>query len=481
MGLELQNIEKHFGSVHALRAAAFSLGRGEFHALLGENGAGKSTLMHVAFGLVRPDSGLILLDARPIVFRSARDARGAGLGMVHQHFSSVPALTVAENIALTAAWPVRRGELRRRVLALMERIGLQLDPDEPAANLSVEQKQYLEILKALAGDARILLLDEPTAVLPPTQVQQLLAVIRRFTNGGGSAVLITHKLDEVLAWADRVTVMRHGRVTFTGPVAGQDRRSLTSHMIGVRESAPPRRTARVPGDILVECIGVSSAASTPGSSGLRNATLCIREREIVGIAAVQGNGERELLRCMAGILGHSSGTLRMRGRVAFIPEDRSTEGLIPALSLLANLVLGVRGPTSWVRGRWLDWQLARRRTEELIREFGIVAAGPEVTAGTLSGGNQQKLVIARALEGRPRILVAENPTRGLDIKATDEVHERLREAADGGMAVVVHSSDLDELIELADRLVVVASGESREVPAGGGRDLAGAWMLGVAR
>jgi len=171
----------------------------------------------------------------------------------------------------------------------------------------------------------------------------------------------------------------------------------------------------------------------------------------------------------------------MRGRVAFIPEDRSTEGLIPALSLLANLVLGVREPTSWIHGRWLDWQIARRRTEELIHDFGIVAAGPDALVGTLSGGNQQKLVIARALEGQPRILVAENPTRGLDIKATEEVHHRLQEAADGGMAVVVHSSDLDELIELADRLVVLASGESRELPTGGGRDLAGAWMLGAAQ
>jgi ABC-type uncharacterized transport system ATPase subunit len=481
MRFTLQGIEKHFGSVHALRAADFSLAEGEFHALLGENGAGKSTLMHVAFGLLRPDRGTITLDDHRVAFRSARDAREAGLGMVHQHFSSVPALTVAENIALTAGWPVRPRALKHRVLALMERLALHLDPTALAARLSVSQKQHLEILKALAGQARILLLDEPTAVLPPSQVQELLAVIRRFTDGGGSAVLITHKLEEALAWADRVTVMRRGRVTFTGPVTGQDRRSLSSHMIGTQYDASPRRTGRVPGDVLVECVGVTAPPSMTGSSGLRDATLTLRAGEIVGIAAVEGNGERELLRCMAGILSPSSGTLRIHGRVGFIPEDRSTEGLIPELSLFANLVLGVREPAAWIHGPWLDWRAARRRTEQLLDGYGIVAPGPEVPIGTLSGGNQQKLIVARALEGQPRILVAENPTRGLDIKATVDVHERLREAADCGMAVVVHSSDLDELMELADRLVVLASGESREVPAGAGRHLAGAWMLGVSR
>jgi general nucleoside transport system ATP-binding protein len=479
--LELHGIVKRFGPVQALRGADFTLAAGEVHALLGENGAGKSTLMHVAYGLIRPDAGAIAVRGRNVVPRSPRDARRLGIGMVHQHFTSIPALSVAENIALTAGWSVRPKTLRQRVLTLMDRVGLPLDPDARAGALTVASKQRLEILKALATDATILLLDEPTAVLAPSEADELLRIVREFTRGGGSAVLITHKLDEALRGADTVTALRAGRVTLTGAAATQTRDSLTRAMIGESEMPPSghRQLRGTETHVLVRCEMLDLSREDGRGLALRGVSLAIVAGEVVGVAAVEGNGQRELLRAIAGLARPLRGRLEAAAPVAFIPEDRSTEGLIGELGLTENVVLGLGRTAAWVRGPRLDWGAARDRTSALIRQFDIRAPGPETPAAALSGGNQQKVVIARALELLPRVIAAENPTRGLDIQAAGEVWRRLGAAAVDGAAVIVYSSDLDELLERADRLIVLAGGNITPTPHGAGRAEVGAMMLGA--
>jgi ABC-type uncharacterized transport system ATPase subunit len=540
--LALRGIRKHFGSVQALRGADFTLMPGELHALLGENGAGKTTLMHVAYGLARPDAGTVAIAGAVVSVPSPRAARRLGVGMVHQHFTSVPALSVAENVALAAGWPVHPAALRERVRALAERIGLPLEPDMPAGRLSVGLKQRLEIVKALATDVRVLLLDEPTAVLAPGEAEELLRVVRAFTARGGSAVLITHKLDEALAAADRVTVLRQGMVVHEGVVAGETRESLAAAMIGegvrgesVWEEARPLRFAqgdepeRVQGDeperaqgdeperargdddgsarrhdvatasghdaataqgaiadieppvpparVLVRLEELEVPRDTGYGIAVRRATLMIRAGEIIGIAAVEGNGQRELLRAVAGRLHPLRGRREVAGPVGFIPEDRTTEGLIPALSLTENVVLGSRADDPWIRRGRVDWRVARARTAALLTEYEVVAPGPDVPAATLSGGNQQKVVVARELARQPRVVVAENPTRGLDLRAAAAIHARLRAAAAGGAAVLVYSSDLDEVLALAGRLLVAARGTLIEPPPGATRAQVGELMV----
>jgi ABC-type uncharacterized transport system ATPase subunit len=481
--LELAGIHKRFGPVHALRGADFALLPGELHALLGENGAGKTTLMQIAGGLLRPDSGEARVGGHTRSGLSPRDARKLGIGMVHQHFTSVSAFTVAENVALAAGWPVAPRRLRERVRELGDRVGLPLDPDDRVERLSVGLRQRLEIVKALAADARILLLDEPTAVLAPAEVEDLLRVIRRFTAEGGSAVLITHKLDEALAAADRVTVLRRGEVVLTGAVADQDTASLTAAMIGegvpderIEPSSPPATPIADRRPLVwVESLDVGR----DGGLGvvLRDASLVVGSGEIVGVAAVEGNGQRELLRAVAGRIHPLRGMREVAEPVAFIPEDRSTEGLIPEMTLTENVVLGSSGSDPWMRGRTIDWREARARIAALLDEYAVAAPGPEAPAGTLSGGNQQRVVVARELSRRPRVVVAENPTRGLDIRATATIHARLRRAASEGAAVLFHSSDLDEVLELATRVIVASRGVLIQPPPGATRETIGALML----
>jgi simple sugar transport system ATP-binding protein len=399
--------------------------------------------------------------------------------MVHQHFTSVSALTVAENVALSAGWPVRPSALRIRVLALLERLGLPLEPDARAGTLTVAAKQRLEIAKALAAEATILLLDEPTAVLAPPDAEELLRVVREFAAGGGSVVLITHKLGEALRAADRVTALRAGRVTLTGPAAAQTPQSLTLAMIGssTPASAGPPHAADIQRPTLVRCEMLDLAREDGRGLALRGASLTIGAGEVVGVAAVEGSGQRELLRAIAGLARPLRGRLDVAAPVAFIPEDRTTEGLIGELALTDNVVLGLGRAAAWVHRARIDWSAARERTSSLIQQFRIRAPGPDVPAGALSGGNQQKLVIARALELLPRVIVAEDPTRGLDVHAAADVWRRLTAAAATGVAVLVYSSDLDEVLERAARVVVVANGIITPVPQGAGRGEVGAMML----
>jgi simple sugar transport system ATP-binding protein len=469
--LSLTGISKSFGPVRALDGVDFAVAAGEVHALLGENGAGKSTLMHVAYGMVAPDAGAIAVDGRPAALRSPRDARRLGLGMVHQHFTSVPAFTVAENVALAAGWPARPRENARRVAELAARLGLPLDPGARAEALPVSLRQRLEIVKALAPGARVLLLDEPTGVLAPAEVEELLGTIRRFAGEGGAVVLITHKLGEALAAADRVTVLRAGRVTLSGPASAESAGSLAAAMLGGSaagqlDGSAARRPAIQPS---------SHPALRMELPGIQ---LTIHPGELVGIAAVEGNGQRELLRIAAGLRAHAEGAVDCAGEAVLIPGDRTTEALLPDFSLTENAALGLADAPGWSAHGLMHWREARERTAALLRAHDVRAPGPDVVARTLSGGNQQKLVVARALAREPALVVAENPTRGLDVAATAAVHAELRAAAAAGAAVLFHSSDLDEVLELATRVVVMTGGRAVEMGGGAGREEVGAVMVG---
>ncbi len=477
--LALRGIAKRFGRVEALSGVDLSIAAGEIHALLGENGAGKSTLMHIAYGMLRPDAGEILIADVSHHIDSPRRARSLGIGMVHQHFTSIPALTVAENVALAAGWDVSRA-LPARVEALARQVGLPLDAMAVADELSVPLKQRLEIVKALAADARVLLLDEPTAVLAPAEADDLLQMVRAYVERGNSAVLITHRLDEALSAADRVTVLRRGLVVRTGPAAAESRAAVARAMIGdAAAELPDEPAAPAPAGapiVVAQSLSVLRAGSSvPGMSGV---SLSIRGGEIVGVAGVEGNGQRELLRAVAGLAVPASGSLVVGPPVAFIPEDRTTEGLIGEMSLTENLVLGTSDTSAWDGPGGIRWAAARRRMEELIGAFGIRASGAAAEARTLSGGNQQKVIIARALEREPRVIVAEHPTRGLDILAAREVHDRLRAAAAAGAAVLFSSGDLDEVVHLATRVVVATAGRLVDMQPGAGRAEIGAAMLG---
>jgi simple sugar transport system ATP-binding protein len=466
--LELRGITKRFGSVVALNGADFVLDQGEVHGLLGENGAGKSTLMHVAYGLVRPDQGTVRVNGRDVTIASPREARRMGIGMVHQHFTSIPSLTVEENLWLAAGrFASPKGAPPAVPDGLPARLWEGLDPRARVEDLPVAAKQRLEILQALATDATILLLDEPTAVLTPAETEQLLALLRSFAADGGAVVIITHKLDEIFSAASRVTVLRRGATVLAGRAALETGQSLARAMIGdevdsaLEQAKSDRRSPS--GPVLVQVGGLEA-----------------RSGEIVGVAAVEGNGQRGLLRSIAGIERLAPNGI-VHGPVAFIPEDRSTEGLIPSFGLAENLVLGLPADPRWRDGVWLRWQPAIARTEELIAEFRIRASGAWAPARTLSGGNQQKLVFARAVESRPRVVVAENPTRGLDVQATGFVHDRLRRLATEGAAVIVYSTDLDEVMAMADRVFVVRASVVTEAPPGADRRTIGAMMLGAAR
>jgi len=481
--LDLKGIHKRFGPVHALRGVDFFLARGEVHALLGENGAGKSTLMHVVYGLVRPDAGEVRLDEVARRIPNPRVARALGIGMAHQHFTSIPALTVAENVALAAGWQVAPQEIGERTRSLSARMGLPLDPDQRAGRLSASLKQRLEILKALATDPRILLLDEPTALLSPTETAELLAMIRAFAAAGGAVLLTSHKLDEALRAADRVTVLRQGAATAVGSLQEQTVESLLSAMTGAAPGAPhTRREMRKRPDSAEAGDAVRfDALELSRESGfgiaIRHGTLSVRAGQIVGVAAVEGNGQRELLRAVAGRIAPLRGRLRVAQPVGFIPEDLTSEGLIPSLSLTENIVLGLGQDGPWVRGGRIVWREAEAKTAELLRAGKIVATGPRTLAASISGGSQQKLVVARELSRIPAVIVVEHPTRGLDLNAAADIHDRLRSAADSGAAVLFHSADLDEVMDLSDRVIVVTRGVITEAPHNASRAEISAMML----
>lgn len=470
--LSLGGITKCFGSVTAVDEVSFRVRPGTVHALLGENGAGKSTLMRVAFGMITPDAGDIRINGIARRFASPADAISAGVGMVHQHFTNVPAMTVAENVAIGRHGRYDATAAAARVREIGERAGLNLDPAARAGDLSVGAQQRLEIVKALGRDARILILDEPTAVLAPSEANELLRWLRGFANEGNAVVLITHKLREALAVADDVTVMRRGREVLSSSAAKMTPDTLAVAILGEQVAHRERADAVPPGP-LVAAMRQVELADDRGVLTARDVSFEVHAGEIVGIAAVEGAGQREVLRALARRLVPRSGEVHLTGNVGFIPEDRHADALVLDFSQVENMALAGVGD----RRGLIDWRTERTTTERLVGSFDVRGAGLEQPVRALSGGNQQKLVLARELEGNPTLVVAENPTRGLDIRATADVHARLREVAAKGAGVVVYSSDLDEVLELATRVVVMHSGHV--IPVARDREAVGRAMLGV--
>jgi len=460
--LRLTGVTKRFGHAVALDHADLRVRGGTIHALLGENGAGKTTLMRIAFGLLRPDAGTITVRGRTVALRSAADAIALGLGMVHQHYTNVPAMSVRDNLELGGRGRLSAAHSAARVRFLAAHLGLQVEPDAIVGELSVSAQQRVEILKALARDARMLILDEPTAVLAPAEADELLRWLRGFATGGGTAVLITHKLQEAIAAADDVTVLRAGRTVLSSAAGDASADSIATAMLG---AAPPvqlrahdgHARSAPPGPVLVRAAGVT-IQDARGLMRVRAASFELRAGELVGVAGVDGAGQSELLRALARRIPVSSGTLELPASIGFVPEDRHRDGLVLDFSLSENVALAGAGAR---RGR-IRWTDVARRTAAMLADYDVRGGTPSSRAGALSGGNQQKLVLARALDDAPKLLVAVDPTRGLDIRAAAAVQDRLRAARDAGAAVVVYSSDLDELLGLASRILVVYQGRVSE-------------------
>jgi simple sugar transport system ATP-binding protein len=474
--LELRGITKRFPGVVANDQIDFDLRPGEVHALLGENGAGKSTLMNVLYGLYRPDEGEIRIGGQPVTMHSPKDAIERGIGMVHQHFMLIPVMTVAENIVLGTE-PRRDGVLldlsaaERRVRELSEQYGLSVDPRARVEDISVGRQQRVEILKALYRGADILILDEPTAVLTPQEAAELFSVLKSLTEQGLSIIFISHKLNEVLTISDRITVLRRGQKVETLATTGATEESLARLMVGrevlLRVDKPPPDT----GETLLE-IEDLSVVDDRGLEAVRGVSLNVRAGEIVGIAGVDGNGQTELIDAITGLRRPASGAITVGGRdmtkanarkvldegMGHIPEDRQVRGLVLEFTLAENLALeDYRSPPDSRLG-WLFPRRLLARARRLLREFDVRGGGPNARASALSGGNQQKVVIAREVGRDPRVLVAAQPTRGLDVGAIEYVHKRLITVRDEHKAVLLVSLELDEILSLSDRILVLYEG-----------------------
>ena len=472
--LALEGIGKRFDDVVALADASLVVRPGTVHALLGENGAGKTTLMRVAYGMVAPDRGTLSISGRTVRLTSPAEAIRHGIGMVHQHFTLVPAMTVAENVALGGHGRFAPREVAERVRLLANAVGLPIEPDARVRDLSVSAQQRLELLKALSRDAQLLILDEPTAVLAPPEADDVLHRIRQLADAGRSVVLITHKLREAMQVADDITVLRRGTTTLAMPRAEVDDDRLIVAMLGQRDYFPSTGTrSSATGPTLISARGVS-VADGRGTMRVRDASFDVHGGEIVGVAAVEGAGHRELLRAVAQRVRIVSGTLQLPPVIGFVPDDRHRDGLVLEMSLTENQALNGAG----TRRGMIHWDDAARITREIVDRFDVRAPSENVQAGALSGGNQQKFILGRELYGRPPAIVIENPTRGLDIRSSAYVRHQVLEARSHGVAIMLYSTDLDEVLAIADRVLVVFGGAVREVPVD--RQLVGRAMLGAA-
>lgn len=476
--IELRGITKRFGSVTANNNINLTIRRGEVHALVGENGAGKSTLMNIIYGVVRPDEGSILVDGQEVDIRRSSDAIELGIGMVHQHMMQVPSYSILENVILgdeprTKWGSIDRKIAEKRITDLSSRFGLEADLDTKVCDLPVGLKQRLEIIKLLYRGAEIIILDEPTAALSPQGTEELLDVIRDLKNEGKTIIFISHKLPEVLAISDRITVMRKGCVeaTIDGKSAKED--DLVSLMIGhLPTDLSPERSN--PGEVILDVKDLS-VVGVDGSTSVKNACLQLHAGEIVALAGVEGNGQRELTGALIGVSPIKGGAISMCGRditgltvlerrqlgMAFVPEDRIESGLAISASISENAVFGLpyrKAPVA--RGKLIDWQAASDFADELTRKYRIKIGGPSRTTpvATLSGGNMQKLLVGRELSGNARCLVISQPTRGLDIGAKRFIYDAMFEKKHSECAVLVVSTDLDEIFEIADRILVMYKG-----------------------
>jgi ABC-type uncharacterized transport system ATPase subunit len=478
LALGLRGVSKRFGTVQANDEISFDVAGGSVHALVGENGAGKTTLMRIVYGLYPPDEGHVELDGQPVVFRSPRHALGRGVGMVHQHSLQLASLSVAENVmlALPGLGPPRYGQVLAELRELAARNHLNLDPGARVSTLSVGARQRAEILAAVFHGARLLILDEPTTVLTPQEVTQLFAVLRRLHGQGTTIVIVTHKLVEVMEISDAVTVLRNGRHVATLAAAETDEQALVRLMVGrdvprrARDAAEPA-TAEAHDEPLLGCAGLR-VVDDLGVERVSDVDLAVRAGEIVAVTGVEGNGQRELTGALVGLLPAAAGRITLRGQdvtgwpvgrrrragLAYVPESRMTEGISALDSVGDNLVLGRHGQAPFARFGFRDLNATTRLARELVERFAIIASSPESPAATLSGGNLQKVVVARELAKEPLLLVAAQPTQGVDVAAAHLIRQKLCELRDRGAAILLVSSDLNEVCDVADRAVVLYRG-----------------------
>ena len=476
--LELQGITKSFGNLVAVDNVDLSLKEGEIHAILGENGAGKSTLMHLIYGRYQPSAGSIRVAGKPKVFKTPRDAMANGIGMVHQHFMLIENLTVAENIALsldTSRFRFKKADAVKTTAALSEKFGLAVDANALVRTLSVGLKQRVEILRALASDARILILDEPTAVLSPQEVDSFFTLLRNLQAENRSILFISHKMNEVLQLSERLTVLRRGKNVYVGQTGEFTARELAVLMLGEEVPAVVRTTREPATEKALHVSGMSVRGSRD-ELAVSDVSLTTHRGEIVGIAGVDGNGQRELAEALMGLREtNDASTIEILGTtprgtkatrllgVGYIPEDRQTLGIIPSFSVAENLELSV------LHLREYGWILRKKKRREkaarLIDAYTIRPPSARLAASALSGGNQQKVVLAREISPAPALLIAVNPTRGLDIRAAGEVHETLLAQRDSGKSVLLISTELDEVLQLSDRFYVMSKGKLHEATA----------------
>lgn len=497
--LEMRNIVKRFPGVLACDHVNFDVRAGEVHALLGENGAGKSTLMKILYGLYRPTEGEIYIDGRPVHIDSPTDAINLGIGMIHQHFMLVDTLTVRENVAL--GLPSSRGAIldldrvEARIRALSKTYGLQVDPRAPVWTLAVGERQRVEIIKALYRGASLLILDEPTAVLTPQEVDDLFVTLKQMAQEGHSLIFISHKLHEVINISNRITVLRSGQLAGTTANDGVTRAQLARMMVGRDVLLEQPHMAVEQGAVLLELHKVN-ALSITGQPALRDVSLQIRAGEVLGVAGVSGNGQRELAETIAGLRTVTKGTIRFgdaditgwpigkrtAAGLAYIPEERMHDGVIQDFNISENLILRDHQRPPFSRRTFLDFKTIAQRSWQLVREFSVKTPTILTRIKSLSGGNIQKVIMAREVTRRPRVLVAAQPTRGVDIGATEYIHQRLLEQRAQGTATLLISEDLDEILALSDRIAVLYEGrivglvDRSQATA----EQLGLWMAGVA-
>jgi simple sugar transport system ATP-binding protein len=497
--IEMRDITKRFPGVVANDRVSFTVQKGEIHALLGENGAGKSTLMSILAGLYRPDEGEILVNGRRVELHSPRDAIRAGIGMVHQHFMLVQPQTVAENVVLGLpglGLILQPKQLAAQVRQVSERYGLPIDPHAYIWQLSVGEQQRVEIIKLLYRGAEILILDEPTAVLTPQESELFFHTLRAMSAGGKTIIFISHKLDEVLAIANRITVLRGGKAVATVDAAGLTKPQLASLMVGRTVLFQVDKHPAQPGPPCLVLREVE-AFDDKGLPALRKLSLTVHAGEIVGVAGVAGNGQRELAEIIGGIRPWFGGAVEVGGRligdgtpaemiaagIAYVPEDRRAIGSAPNLSVTENMALKEYRAPALGRGLLVNWRTLIRNAMERVRRFDIATPGVATPVRKLSGGNLQKVILAREIAAQPKVLVAAYPTRGLDVGATETVRKLLLAERDGGVGILLISEDLDEILLMADRIVVLYEGQIvGELPADGADPATiGLLMAGVHR
>lgn len=477
--VEIRNVTKTFPLVIANDDVTLLVKKGEIHALVGENGAGKSTLMNVLYGLLRPDSGTLTIDGEIVRFNGPGDAIAAGIGMVHQHFMLIPPLTVAENVVLGQE-PSRRGMIDmhsavKTVQTLSDQFGLKVDPTAKVETLSVGIQQRIEIIKVLYRGADVLILDEPTAVLAPQEVEEFFDILKSLKTQGKTIIFITHKLHEVMAISDQVTVMRQGKMVGAVETAKTSKAEIATLMVGRQVLLQVDRGSAKPGETVLK-VAALEALDNKKLPALKGVDLDVRAGEILGIAGVEGNGQSELVEVLTGLRRAENGQVSVAGQeilgdsprqvhakgVGHIPEDRHRRGLVLEYTVAANLILGIHHKAPFVKS-WgvdvLDEAPINAKAERLVEEFDIRPTDYQNPAGNLSGGNQQKVVVAREMDQQPRLLIAAQPTRGVDVGSIEFIHKRLIEARDAGAAVLVISADLEEVLSLSDRIAVIYEGE----------------------